>query len=163
MEVIEAVSLVGAAYELAVLVVNKAVGGCGGAVCALRGGVAHLNIASVNVGAPYFNRKLAAGAFCNDFNRQVTAVFEFELGTAPADRCVKTCWQVSDGEMVAVTGGDFEVCIKCGAVECGGNLADAAANFLHDLSACVCGSGLEACCGGALTYNIVVGEYFAGI
>ena len=174
MVVILAVGLGGAADEVPVGVVDAAVrlravargrlGILAVAVDIAGDGVFHDDVGSVNVRAEDGDRGGPGRGVdaCLDFYRPVAVIREAELRPAPADRGVEAGGQIAHGEVVAAACVNLEVCKQRGVVERAGDLADAAADLLHDLAAGVCARGLIAARGGALAEGLVVVKLLAG-
>ena len=173
MQIVAAGGLEHAVDEIAVLVVDIAVGdgavadddvGIGRVVAvAVAGG--QLNVAAVNVGAPDLNGDGVVGivAVGDDLDGVVAVVAELVVRPRPADRSVKAVGQVVDDEHMAGALNCRHLGEHRRAVYRGGYLADAAADLLHDLTVGICGRSLESGLGGALADGAVEGELLAGV
>ena len=125
MVVVYADILFGAAQKIAVLIVDIAVShrACAdrdlGVFFVINGrnGVCHLDIAAVNIRAPDFYRKLTVFGLCDYLYGELAVIFEFELRTAPAYRCVHAPGDIADGEHMAVAPGYLKICKQCRTVE----------------------------------------------
>ena len=115
-------------------------------------------------GAHKLDVDIAAGDRRVDAQRMVGAVDEFVILTAPVDCCIHAELDIGDSEHMRSTVGDLEVGIEAGSINCGRDLADAAAGLCLALAAgLVDDGGLIALLRRALTDDLVERELVSGV
>ena len=163
MIVIKAAALHVGAEQRAGGAVNIAIGDRAEAALGFIGAVGHLDIRTVDVGAPELD--IDAAVFHGGLNTDwvIPVVDKAKIRRRPADRGIESGRNVADAEIVAQPVGDFEICQQRAVIQCGADLTDAAADLLHHLAAGIRAGRQIARGRRALAEGRVIGKAVAGV